>query len=209
MASQEAEAGGSAVSAPTRANTADPTPALVQEPTYIDSSHFQAIKILGNGGYGTVYKVKHLMSGRYFALKTLDKRFTLARPFRLSQALAERTIMSRVSSPFLLPLHCAFQDEDDLFIVMPVMEGGDLSNFVQTVGLMTEKMCQFYAGEILMALKSLNDLDIVFRDLKPSVQPTTPPPPLPLPTPEANQSKGRRFHNPACSPTAAPPSRMS
>lgn len=149
-------------------NTEKEDPRKESQEEVLDSSNFRAQKILGKGGYGTVYQVQHMDSGRLFALKTLDKRFILARKFRLQQAVAERVIMSEMKSPYLLPLYCSFQDEDDLFLIMPVMEGGDLSNFVQTVGLMSEKMCQFYAAEVLMALKELNANDIIFRDLKPS-----------------------------------------
>lgn len=139
-----------------------------QPPRHLHANDFTALKVLGQGGYGTVYRVQHKQSGKTFALKSIDKRFTLSNEFRLRQTFAERDVMVEVFHPHMVMLYAAFQDEFDLFLLMPEMEGGDLANFLQNVGLMSEGMCQFYAAEMILALEFLHSKNIVFRDLKPS-----------------------------------------
>jgi serine/threonine protein kinase len=38
----------------------------------------------------------------------------------------ERLLLSQISSPFLVNMHYAFQDRDALYLVLDLMEGGDL-----------------------------------------------------------------------------------
>lgn len=38
----------------------------------------------------------------------------------------ERVLLSQLNSPFLVNMHYAFQDRDTLYLVLDLMEGGDL-----------------------------------------------------------------------------------
>ena len=76
--------------------------------------------------------------------------------------------MTRCSSPFLLPLLHAFQDTKYVYLVLPLQIGGDMGHYIRTISLFDEKQVQFYGAELILALETLHQNKILFRDLKPS-----------------------------------------
>jgi protein kinase A len=44
----------------------------------------------------------------------------------------ERVLLSQFTSPFVVNMHFAFQDRDTLYLVLDLMEGGDLRHHVGT-----------------------------------------------------------------------------
>ena len=44
----------------------------------------------------------------------------------VQSVMNERVLLSQVHSPFLVNMHFAFQDRDTLYLVLDLMEGGDL-----------------------------------------------------------------------------------
>lgn len=61
----------------------------------------------------------------------------------------------------------AFQDEESLFIVMGLMEGGDLRYHLSKMTVFTEGETKFMIASILMALDYLHSRMIIHRDIKP------------------------------------------
>ena len=64
-------------------------------------------------------------------------------------------------------LKYAFQDDENLFMVLDLMLGGDLRFHLEKSGPFTEKRASFYIAEIASALNFLHSVNIVHRDLKP------------------------------------------
>lgn len=44
----------------------------------------------------------------------------------VQSVINERTLLSDLNSPFLVNMHFAFQDRDTLYLVLDLLEGGDL-----------------------------------------------------------------------------------
>jgi serine/threonine protein kinase len=44
----------------------------------------------------------------------------------------ERELLSHLSSPFIVNMHYAFQDRDTLYLVLDLLEGGDLRHHIST-----------------------------------------------------------------------------
>jgi len=44
----------------------------------------------------------------------------------VQSVMNERVLLSQLNSPFLVNMHYAFQDRDTLYLVLDLMEGGDL-----------------------------------------------------------------------------------
>lgn len=61
----------------------------------------------------------------------------------------------------------AFQDSDNLYIVMSLMEGGDLRYHLSKMTVFTEGETRFMIASILMALDYLHAKMIIHRDIKP------------------------------------------
>ncbi len=44
----------------------------------------------------------------------------------VQSVINERVLLSQFNSPFIVNIHFAFQDRDTLYLVLDLMEGGDL-----------------------------------------------------------------------------------
>ena len=75
--------------------------------------------------------------------------------------------MSSFRCDFLVSCVYAFQDASHLYVVMPLMLGGDLRYYLKQNGPCRESEARFYMAELLLALEHMHSLRIVYRDLKP------------------------------------------
>ncbi|KAI9273190.1 hypothetical protein EDC94DRAFT_580166 [Helicostylum pulchrum] len=70
-------------------------------------------------------------------------------------------------SLWLVRLHQAFQDHQNLYLVLDYHAGADLSTLLQRCHSIPEKISRIYAAEIMMGLQELHRHSILYRDLKP------------------------------------------
>ena len=128
---------------------------------------FELLSVLGRGGFGKVMLVRHDASGGVYAMKILKKQELLRRR-QVERTKTERHILEKATGhPFIVSLAYAFQTNAKLYMVMDFVQGGDFFTFLRKVGRMKESWAQLYVCEIALALQSLHDLDVVYRDLKP------------------------------------------
>jgi serine/threonine protein kinase len=79
----------------------------------------------------------------------------------------ERFALAYVDSPFVIGLKYSFQSKDNIFLILDLMTGGDLSYHLTEKGCFEKNECLYYAGRIMLALQALHDKNLVYRDLKP------------------------------------------
>jgi len=103
-----------------------------------------------------------------YALKTLSKR-QLIEANQVKGVLREKQIMSSIDHPFILGLIGSFQDEQNLYMLLPLIQGGELFSVIHTDERdgVNSDAAKFYASCILEALGHLHDRNIVYRDMKP------------------------------------------
>ncbi|KAG3282491.1 ribosomal protein S6 kinase A1, transcript variant X3 [Ictidomys tridecemlineatus] len=92
-----------------------------------DPSHFELLKVLGQGSFGKVFLVRKVTrpdSGHLYAMKVL-KKATLKVRDRVRTKM-ERDILADVNHPFVVKLHYAFQTEGKLYLILDFLRGGDL-----------------------------------------------------------------------------------
>jgi serine/threonine protein kinase len=81
--------------------------------------------------------------------------------------LAERDILEKIRSPFIVQLQYAFQTPEKLYLVMEYLPGGELFHHLRKEKRFVEERAVFYAAEITLALECLHSNGIIYRDLKP------------------------------------------
>lgn len=133
-----------------------------------EASHFELLKVLGQGSFGKVFLVRKIVgrdAGTLYAMKVL-KKATLKVRDRVRTKM-ERNILADVRHPFVVKLHYAFQTEGKLYLILNFLRGGDLFHRLSKEVMFTEEDVKFYLAELALALGHLHTLGIMYRDLKP------------------------------------------
>jgi len=73
----------------------------------ISKNDFAILKVIGRGSFGKVFMVKKRGTENVFAMKTLNKDVVAKRNL-LIKTQAERNILEKIESPFIVKLHYAF-----------------------------------------------------------------------------------------------------
>ena len=76
-------------------------------------------------------------------------------------------ILRELNSDYTVKLYYSFQTEDNLYLVMEYMNGGDFDNLLQNCAPMEEKYVKLYIAEIIVALEYLHSKNVFYRDMKP------------------------------------------
>lgn len=87
---------------------------------------FELIKVLGKGGFATVFMVRKRATGKLYAMKTVKKASVKQNESRFQQVLRERNILARLKSPYLVQLHYAFETKNHYCLVIDLCTGGEL-----------------------------------------------------------------------------------
>lgn len=130
---------------------------------------FQLIKVLGKGATGKVILVRDQVTDKLFALKTITKSWNITQR-EVDHIKMERDILATLTDihhPFLIRLHSAFQDYQNLYLVLDYHAGADLATLLQRYICFPPEQCRLYAAEIIMGLQELHRNNILYRDLKP------------------------------------------
>ena len=93
------------------------------------------------------------------------KRIKLKKAEKLT--LSEQECLASVNSPFVVNLKYSFQSKTDVFLILDLMTGGDLSYHLSQKGCFPRDECLYYSARIMLGLQALHDKGYVYRDLKP------------------------------------------
>ncbi|KAF9278802.1 hypothetical protein BGZ68_008340 [Mortierella alpina] len=132
----------------------------------IELSHFHLLRSVGKGAFGKVRVVQHKKTKEIYALKYINKAKCI-RMRAVENIIQERRLLEEVEFPLICNLRYAFQDDENLFMVLDLMLGGDLRFHLERAGAMREHVVKFYVAELALALNSLHARRIIHRDLKP------------------------------------------
>ncbi|XP_031246960.1 serine/threonine-protein kinase MRCK alpha isoform X8 [Mastomys coucha] len=80
----------------------------------------------------------------------------------------ERDVLVNGDNKWITTLHYAFQDDNNLYLVMDYYVGGDLLTLLSKFeDRLPEEMARFYLAEMVIAIDSVHQLHYVHRDIKP------------------------------------------
>eukprot|EP00533_Pseudo-nitzschia_delicatissima_P007902 CAMPEP_0116097466 /NCGR_PEP_ID=MMETSP0327-20121206/10722_1 /TAXON_ID=44447 /ORGANISM="Pseudo-nitzschia delicatissima, Strain B596" /LENGTH=665 /DNA_ID=CAMNT_0003589223 /DNA_START=204 /DNA_END=2201 /DNA_ORIENTATION=+ len=127
---------------------------------------FFSMRVLGRGGFGSVTACKKGTSGKLYAMKVMNKKRI---KLKKSEVLAinEQRALAAVESPFVVNLKYSFHSKENIYLILDLMTGGDLSYHLQQKGSFPTKESRYYAARIMLGLQALHDKGYVYRDLKP------------------------------------------
>ena len=134
-------------------------------------SKLQRHTILGAGTFGMVYLVSRTNSiGEQvaYALKVQSK-YELIKEGQASAVICEKNIMAKLQHPFLIGLINSYHDETFVYILLQLIQGGELYSYIHTKthDYLSESSARFYAACIGEGLGYMHKQGYIYRDLKP------------------------------------------
>nr|XP_035941801.1 serine/threonine-protein kinase 32B isoform X3 [Halichoerus grypus] len=132
----------------------------------VNFDHFQILRAIGKGSFGKVCIVQKRDTKKMYAMKYMNKQKCIERD-EVRNVFRELQIMQGLEHPFLVNLWYSFQDEEDMFMVVDLLLGGDLRYHLQQNVHFTEGAVKLYICELALALEYLQRFHIIHRDIKP------------------------------------------
>lgn len=129
------------------------------------SADFEPLRKLGEGGFGIVHLVGLRGTKELYALKQMKKAHYEHK--NRQRAMAERDVLARLRSLWVVELLATFQDSDHIYIAMEFAPGGDLYSLLCRRGHFSPRETAFYAAELLEAVDAVHRHGVVHRDVKP------------------------------------------
>ncbi|KAF2796214.1 kinase-like protein [Melanomma pulvis-pyrius CBS 109.77] len=131
----------------------------------VNLNHFRLLRVVGKGAFGKVRIVERKDTGLTFALKYIRKD-EVVRSESVRNIIRERRMLEHLNHPFLCNLRYSFQDIEYLYIVVDLMNGGDL-RFHISRKTFTEDAVRFWIAQLGCAVRYIHQQGIVHRDIKP------------------------------------------
>nr|XP_010597550.1 serine/threonine-protein kinase 32C [Loxodonta africana] len=101
-----------------------------------------------------------------YAMKYMNKQQCIERD-EVRNVFRELEILQEIEHVFLVNLWYSFQDEEDMFMVVDLLLGGDLRYHLQQNVQFSEDTVRLYICEMALALDYLRSQHIIHRDVKP------------------------------------------
>ena len=120
------------------------------------------LRSVGKGAFGKVRVVQHKGTKQLYALKYINKTKCIQMK-AVENIISERRLLEQISCDLIVNMRYAFQDDDNLFMVLDLMLGGDLRFHLDRMGHMPEDYVRFYAAEISVCLNYLHRMNIIHR----------------------------------------------
>ena len=105
-------------------------------------------------------------NNKKYALKEMSKVKIIDRRSEKS-IKGEREFLSKLHHPFIVNMACAFQDYENLYLVMDLLTGGDLRYHLCHMQKFSEDETKFFFACLLLGLEYIHGNNIIHRDIKP------------------------------------------
>ncbi|KAJ0399673.1 hypothetical protein ATCC90586_003574 [Pythium insidiosum] len=129
--------------------------------------------VLGEGSFGKVVLVHaHIDGGKDqpMALKIMAKSHIIESDQQIQVMREKQALMTLPNHPFIVELYATYQDQNNLYMLMELVQGGELftllhnEEFIETVD---EAAVRFYSANVILGLQHMHKYDYAYRDLKP------------------------------------------
>ncbi|KAH9921488.1 Pkinase-domain-containing protein [Epithele typhae] len=153
-------------------------------PVYKGLEHYKLLEKMGDGAFSNVYKAIDLRSGQKIAVKVVRKyelsasqagEKHLNREFKKKPRVTERAnilkevqIMRGINHPSIVKLQAFFESPEHYFLVLELMEGGELFHQIVKLTYFSENLARHVILQVAQGIRHLHEeRGVVHRDIKP------------------------------------------
>jgi serine/threonine protein kinase len=126
---------------------------------------YELLELIGKGAMGSVYRAKHIASGREAAVKILSAEMS-SRSDLVARFERESAALSSFRHPNVVAIYDSGNVSSIHYFCMEYVEGTTLRRFLKN-GPLPIKQALAFTRQILLGLKAAHDRGIIHRDLKP------------------------------------------
>jgi len=141
-------------------------PEVPEQTSTVSKNNFVFHFVVGKGGFGKVWKVEAKKNKQIFAMKEMSKSKVITKR-SVNSVMNERHLLATLKHSSLVNMIHAFQDRENLYLVMELMPGGDLRYHISKRRRFTEEQTRFFVACIVQGLEYLHMNGIIHRDIKP------------------------------------------
>ncbi|KAG6968903.1 hypothetical protein JG687_00003507 [Phytophthora cactorum] len=131
-------------------------------------------KPLGEGNFSRILEATHKATGEKFALKVIEKqrikRLRLRHQNIFNEINMEKDVLNRLRHPNIIRLYQTFQDDNNLYFLLDLLDGGELLSHLLYEGRqlgLEEDLARFYLADVVNAVEYMHSNQVLHRDLKP------------------------------------------
>lgn len=132
----------------------------------IVGNRYEILGKIGSGGMSVVYKGKDQKLNRYVAIKILKREYREDKNF-VRKFREEAQAAACLAHPNIVNVYDVGDEQGIHYIVMELVEGITLKNYIERKGKLTIKEATSIAIQVSMGLEIAHNNDIVHRDIKP------------------------------------------
>ncbi len=132
----------------------------------IIAERYEIVEKVGSGGMADVYKAKDHKLNRFVAVKVLKSEYREDKTF-ISKFKSEAQAAAGLTHPNIVNVFDVGDDEGIYYIVMELIEGITLKEYISKKGKLSIKEATSIAIQVSMGLEAAHSHGIVHRDVKP------------------------------------------
>ncbi len=134
-------------------------------------NRYRLVRLIGDGGMGSVYEARHEVLGSTVAIKFLHPKLAV-RPALVQRFLQEARVSAQIKSDHVVRVSDVEQSADGLvYMVMEYVSGKTLQTLYEDLfasgGRLYYRDALVYAVQILQGVHAAHSAQVVHRDLKP------------------------------------------
>ncbi|KRF85408.1 twitchin isoform X27 [Drosophila virilis] len=127
-------------------------------------NRYDILEEIGNGAFGVVHRCRERSTGNIFAAKFIPVSHAVEKDL----IRREIDIMNQLHHQKLINLHDAFEDDDEMVLILEFLSGGELFERITAEGyVMTEAEVINYMRQICEGIRHMHEKNIIHLDIKP------------------------------------------
>lgn len=130
------------------------------------NDRYEILGRVGSGGMSDVYKAKCHKLNRFVAIKVLKQEYSEDKNF-VAKFRVEAQSAAGLSHPNIVSIYDVGEDSGLYYIVMELVEGITLKNYIEKKGRLDEKEAVSIAIQVAQGIQTAHSHHIIHRDIKP------------------------------------------